>query len=569
MTVNPPPATESSATTPVSQESEAHTPQASQRRPLIEDYAGAQSDFGGSPAQTVYRTGALWLPGYRELRPASSSHPIAPFWDGFLHAAAHYLTEKRFCFNTIAGVAVANEGEDIFVPLVVVIGAPPDVATFEEAKSVADGIKSVILTDIGFGDVDVAIRQWTVTSAAGVSHSHLLRQSPLEPDRHPDFDVCRPFTSLLSLPISTLTEPHCEGNGAVYLKLENQAVLLVTGSHVVRSPEGPGFQNTEHTHDPLRNPIYAVSLGDKACLDAHSAIASRITTCNSSINSTEGVKIPRLRDLLASGRGNDDVPRRLTDAENSLPAARQQLANLQELQAEVREDNSLSLEERRRRRIIGHVVHADPIAAAPGDCTMDWAAIKLDMSFFDPHTFQGNKVYIGDKLRGEGDFESRMPCPHQTLNPKPPCRCAGYPVDGLLEITRLVSEADMQEWLREHARNDLEIPVLKHGWKTGTTVGRLNGLKTLVRHERRRYTDSLQFDSIEHTFLGSGGHAFSKPGDSGASIVDREGRLVGMITSGSGISDSLDLTYATPFYKILNRLEEVLPGYTLYPPINR
>jgi hypothetical protein len=172
------------------------------------------------------------------------------------------------------------------------------------------------------------------------------------------------------------------------------------------------------------------------------------------------------------------------------------------------------------------------------------------------------RLLAGDRIKGSVEFKHLLPCPHSSLMPKTLCSCSRYPVDGLLEINGFVSEADMQAWLKEQAT---EIPVLKHGSTTGTTVGRLNSLKTLVRH----YTENLHFDSIEHTFLGFGRHAFSEGGDSGASIVDREGRLVAMITSGSGGKHSMELTFATPYYKIFDRIEEVLPGYTLYPPLLR
>ena len=48
-------------------------------------------------------------------------------------------------------------------------------------------------------------------------------------------------------------------------------------------------------------------------------------------------------------------------------------------------------------RIIGEVVHVEPIAVAvePHRYTRDWALIELYNDKFDWDTFKGNKVYVG------------------------------------------------------------------------------------------------------------------------------------------------------------------------------
>ena len=44
---------------------------------------------------------------------------------------------------------------------------------------------------------------------------------------------------------------------------------------------------------------------------------------------------------------------------------------------------------------------------------------------------------------------------------------------------------------------------------------------------------------------------FSEPGDSGSIIADIHGRVGGMLTGGSGKADSSDMTYATPFWWLI------------------
>ena len=48
---------------------------------------------------------------------------------------------------------------------------------------------------------------------------------------------------------------------------------------------------------------------------------------------------------------------------------------------------------------------------------------------------------------------------------------------------------------------------------------------------------------------------FSEPGDSGSIIADIRGRIGGMLTGGAGTTRSFDITYATPFWWLLQRIK--------------
>jgi len=50
---------------------------------------------------------------------------------------------------------------------------------------------------------------------------------------------------------------------------------------------------------------------------------------------------------------------------------------------------------------------------------------------------------------------------------------------------------------------------------------------------------------------------FSKPGDSGSIIADIRGCIGGMLTSGSGKTEFSDMTYATPFWWLLERIRAI------------
>lgn len=58
--------------------------------------------------------------------------------------------------------------------------------------------------------------------------------------------------------------------------------------------------------------------------------------------------------------------------------------------------------------------------------------------------------------------------------------------------------------------------------------------------------------------------AFSAPGDSGAIIVDGNGRIAGLLTGGAGLTEATDVTYASPFYWLLQRIQNHFPNAHLY-----
>ena len=140
-----------------------------------------------------------------------------------------------------------------------------------------------------------------------------------------------------------------------------------------------------------------------------------------------------------------------------------------------------------------------------------------------------------------------------------------YPQDGLLQVFDVVPESEIRQPKQLNAWGDKAMPVIKNGLTTGTTVGWVNGLESLVRY----YSDyELEFTAFETTILSYGGRgAFSDKGDSGAIILDRGGRIVAMLTGGGGTTDEADVTFGTAWYDLELHIKKALPGYFLYPPI--
>lgn len=121
-----------------------------------------------------------------------------------------------------------------------------------------------------------------------------------------------------------------------------------------------------------------------------------------------------------------------------------------------------------------------------------------------------------------------------------------YPVDrNLFKLSGILTA----EQITGKDFDDIPVRfVIKNGYKTGTTIGRLNRFESKVRI----YGLTGTFDSIEAPVLPYGKNryfgAFSKGGDSGAVVVGPNGEFVSLLTGGTGPSESVDITYTTPMH---------------------
>lgn len=141
-----------------------------------------------------------------------------------------------------------------------------------------------------------------------------------------------------------------------------------------------------------------------------------------------------------------------------------------------------------------------------------------------------------------------------------------YPEDRLLQAFGVVQEDEICKSKQRNARGNMALPVVKNGLATGTTVGWVNGLDSITRV----YPDyGTECTSVETAIIPYGKRGtFSAPGDSGAIILGRDGRIVALLTGGGGTTDSTDVTYATQYWWVEKQIKEAFPGCHLYPLIN-
>jgi len=91
----------------------------------------------------------------------------------------------------------------------------------------------------------------------------------------------------------------------------------------------------------------------------------------------------------------------------------------------------------------------------------------------------------------------------------------------------------------------------KEGPITGLTWGRANEVKSVTR------TDS-EVISIQWCVVRLFKRAFSEKGDSGSVVFDLEGRIGGIMTAGTGLTERVDTTYVTPMVWLLSDIKKQL-----------
>ncbi len=137
-----------------------------------------------------------------------------------------------------------------------------------------------------------------------------------------------------------------------------------------------------------------------------------------------------------------------------------------------------------------------------------------------------------------------------------------YPEERLLELRGILSATEMKTPNGKTFEGEDVRYVFKRGLTTQTTVGRLTGFESTLRH----YGVLGSWDTVEAAIypynVDSG--AFSEGGDSGAVIVDGLGEFVGLLTGGVGASESSDITYCSPMFWIWQLIKTEFPSANLY-----
>ncbi|KAH8831567.1 hypothetical protein DL96DRAFT_1552860 [Flagelloscypha sp. PMI_526] len=518
-----------------------------------------------SSPKLIYRTGAPWsLPNGPEAYTPRKSlvpvfrHPIRDVWKQTLsQELVDLLDARKILFTTIDVVhfeesdsAATADKPGFLSPVTIWIGVLIDSTTTTVAHEATEDILG-LLTKYDIHDIDVSFRESIYVCGAGPT---LL--SPDDDVFH--LEIISPITHTLGLSIASMARPNIEGTMALYLAEggESGRLLGLTCRHVVL-PDEP---NTPFLHNDVAQEDVIVPGNTTANKISHQTRAH--------INSNQGA-INQLNKNMESL----EVQERCDD-EAVATSARSKMAKLEpeltRLTAELEALQTLEEDFRTHwmpieNRVIGHVVFAPPIAfiplCPPSDTASapasinhrieDWSILVLERPKLGTD-FMGNTIDLGIDLSLSNFLEL---C---TLQGDATWKVI-RPFNGLLPLSGIIPEDYMTHPTTLDKKGQPCLLVVKTGNETGTTIGRANGLESVVR-QYSPLREVIQ-TSLEWCILPHGSPCFTDNGDSGSIVAGIDGRIGGMVIGGCGNGNSAhDITYVTPFWWLLERIRQEFPN---------
>ncbi|KIK23512.1 hypothetical protein PISMIDRAFT_100358, partial [Pisolithus microcarpus 441] len=159
---------------------------------------------------------------------------------------------------------------------------------------------------------------------------------------------------------------------------------------------------------------------------------------------------------------------------------------------------------------------------------------------FDWDTFSGSKVYVGGNLSSL-DYDKLM-------FPRPEDRAIyKYPKDGLIRAFGVIQADETHNPKHLDANGECCLLVIKNGLTADTTTCWVNGVESFTRiyDECGIEGTSMQIAVLPY---GNANGPFSAPGDSASIVLDKDGRILGMITRSAGATNGTGVTHATPYW---------------------
>ncbi|RPA96307.1 hypothetical protein L873DRAFT_1811408 [Choiromyces venosus 120613-1] len=448
----------------------------------------------------------------KELRCLADHHLTTVWGHGLAIQLCRSLTTMGVKWSCLDALHIANVGEPSG-PAIIWIGVEFRALSFEEGSKVAINCHTLIDSH-GIRDYYVEIRE-----------SHVMRQAgnrffdPV-PFSDPTFTAQDPYTATLGIPISIKDRPRAEGTGGFYLSAggNDKNIYLVTARHVVLPVDNDG--NKEYYRQNESKPR------DEVVVLGTGAFNSKLAAIDYEIRGQE-YAITVAKAGIESVQGMDDPKsvREYEEAEKYLEAAEKGLEALKALRHEI----------------------ATHWMAKEKRYICDLAIIKINAGKLDANNYRGNTINIGKKYSPQ-EFMDKV-----YLHPTSPTSFK-FPYSRLVKLEDQVPESTLVKLPMLDANGDPYLVVFKNGATTGTTIGRANNVSSYTRNYfAGQYYESREWPVIP-TDKYSG--AFSAKGDSGSCVADAYSRVGGILTGGSGATDSSDITYVTPISFIMKVLHD-------------
>ena len=491
--------------------------------------AEQESYYHGLPSRPVYLAGSrnprrvtLFPHPHRvHLYPVSATASICVRWqEEILPIVLRILDDhcpEAVCLDLVKIGLSETEADTI-----VWIGVNPSFAPTAAEHLVAKVERELLQCEID-EVFRVEIRITTITESVGP----FADMDVFDPRAAP---YATPLRASMGIGLSPQSHPNRLGTGGIFLQNgSSPQVYLLTCHHVV-SPDA----EARLPEDTARSSIERVSLSvNDPVAKVLEALARRLKNDSETLRPMKFMQ----KSLARKGPptetdGNEaeveDYHRQVKEVEAFITSYSGTTAALNAGRAAIE-----ALQDGQLDQTIGHVHCYPPIRISAVDFCEDWALVVLnDASIPSEGVING---IIFPMIPGAHDIpfalESRL----------------SKDTDGVLRATSCIPEM-------ENGSHD----VVKNGVKSGLTAGRSNPAKSVLRH----VVDPTASGGIKSVWskevpvLGTPEQMpFSKEGDSGAVVLDANGRMLGMLTSGAGSPGGLkDVTYLTPMWWLLERL---------------
>ncbi|KAL4071575.1 hypothetical protein V8B97DRAFT_1870846 [Scleroderma yunnanense] len=491
--------------------------------PTVPSLVEARYFYYGLPSQPrlVARSSTyIWLeptgleayPGEKELTPLGYDHPLQAIWEPIVGPAmVAYLDAQGVQWTSLDPVRIGSAG-DLSPPVIVWIGVRPGSLSAEAGVEVAMHCKG-LLSAHSIDDIHVEIRESEVFRSAGPKMYKPARTS------NPTARAHEPFSTALGLPICAELTPSIEGTGGFFISDPRYPgkLYLVTAQHVLFPP---GKDSNElYQYRNCSQPRKNVLLFGEAVIEKHTkAIESEIGGQHLIVGQLECW-------LAAADQTNEEDPEaKRKEIESQSEKARKTIKALETLFVDVSRDWK-----KQKNRVLGHVVLSPPISFGVREegFTEDWAVVEIDASKVDATNFVGNVIDLGTTI--SIDELTAWMYPHPANRPS-----FMYPTNCLLLFYDTIPDEEMWKLSLRTRDHDNEpcIMVVKRGYASGLTVGRLNTIRSFTRVLIQGQPGQMSKEVAvlpRNTKLGP----FSWPGDSGSATCLTAPTLLPLISSAS------------------------------------
>ncbi|EKM58659.1 uncharacterized protein PHACADRAFT_89455, partial [Phanerochaete carnosa HHB-10118-sp] len=128
----------------------------------------------------------------------------------------------------------------------------------------------------------------------------------------------------------------------------------------------------------------------------------------------------------------------------------------------------------------------------------------------------------------------------------------------------VIKEDELRHPTMLDKNGELCLIVVKNSNTTDVTISRATGIESFVWEYDDSGIRSTSMEIAIHSYDKKDG-VFSAPGDSESVVIDAKSRIVGIITGGTCSQiDSIDVTYASPYYWIAEHIKGAFPDSYLY-----